>query len=107
MVHRSPFDGAKITRHGRRHAEAMLDSAFLIFEAREPTAGELADLAAAADAFGHGRYEIAVVLAQAALEGRSSARSAWLPVMPRTLDDIRTTVVMAAQARSGGARESI
>ncbi len=107
MVHRSPFDGAKFTRHGRRHAEAMLDAAFLVFEAREPTAAELADLAAAADAFGLGRYEITVVLTQAAIEGRSSARSAWLPVMPRTLDDIRTTVVMAAQARSGGARESV
>ena len=104
MVHRSPFDGATIARHGRRHAEAMLDSAFLVFEAREPTAAELADLAA--DAFGIGRYEIAIVLAQAAIEGRSTPRSAWLPVMPRTLDDIRTTVVMAAQARSAGARES-
>ncbi len=107
MVHRSPFDGAKITRYGRRHAAAMLDSAFLVFEAREPTAAELADLAAAADAFGIGRYEIAIALAQAAIEGRSRERSTWLPVMPRTLDDIRTTVVMAAQARSGGARESV
>ena len=107
MVHRSPFDGAKITRYGRRHAEAMLDSAFLVFEAREPRAAELADLAAAADAFGLGRYEIAVVLTQAAIEGRSTSRSDWLPAMPRSLDDIRTTVVMAAQARSGGARESV
>jgi hypothetical protein len=107
MVHRSPFDGAKIARHGRRYAEAVLDSAFLVFEAREPTADELADLAAAADAFGHGRYEIAIALAQAALEGRSRARSHWLPMMPRSLDDIRATVVMAAQARSGGAREII
>lgn len=107
MVHRSPFDGARIARHSRRHAEAMLDSAFLVFEAREPTTAELADLAAAADAFGLGRYEVAIVLAQAALEGRSRDRSTWLPVMPRTLDDIRTTVVMAAQARSGGARENV
>lgn len=107
MVHRSPFDGARIARHSRRHAEAMLDSAFLVFEAREPTAAELADLAAAADAFGIGRYEIAVALVQAAIEGRSRERSTWLPLMPRTLDDIRTTVVMAAQARAGGARESV
>lgn len=105
MLHRSPFDDAKITRYSRRHAEVMLDSALLIFDAREPTAGELADLAAAADAFGLGRFEIAVVLAQAAIEGRSRRRSAWLPTMPRTLDDIRATVVMAMQARPGGARE--
>lgn len=101
---RSPFDGARIARHGRRHAEAMLDAALLVFEAREPTAAELADLADAADAFGRGRYEVAIVLAQAAIEGRSRTRSQWLPVMPRSLDDVRA---MAAQARAAGANQNI
>ena len=107
MRHRSPFDSAKITRHGRRHAEATLDAAFLVFEAREPTVDELADLADAADAFGRGRYEIAIALAQAAIEGRSRARSQWLPTMPHSLDDIRSIVAMAVQARAAGAHQTL
>lgn len=107
MLHRSPFDGARITRQGRRYAEAMLESAFLVFEAREPTADELADLADAADAFGRGRYDVAVVLTMAAIEGRSRSRSAWLPAMPCNLDDVRAMVAAAAQARAAGAYQSL
>lgn len=107
MLHRSPFEGAKIARHGRRYAEAMLESAFLVFEAREPTADELADLADAADAFGRGRYDMAAILTQAAIEGRSRSRSAWLPTMTRSLDDVRAMVAAAAQARAAGAYQSL
>jgi len=107
MLHRSPFDGARITRHGRRHAEALLESAFLVFEAREPTAAELADLADAADAFGRGRYDIAIILTEAAIEGRSRARSAWLPTMTRGLDDVRAMVAAATQASAAGASQNI
>ncbi len=100
MLHRSPLDRAKFTRHGRRHAEAMFEAAFLIFEAREPTTAELADLTDAADAFGRGRYEMAIVLAQAAIEGRSRARSSWLPTMTRSIADVRVMLTAAAQARA-------
>lgn len=107
MLHRSPFDGARFTRHGRRHAEALLETAFLVFEARAPTAAQLADLADAADAFGCGRYDIAINLTEAAIEGRSRARSAWLPTMTRSLDDVRAMLAAAAQARGAGADRNI
>jgi hypothetical protein len=107
MAHRSPFEGARIARHGRRHAEAVFEAAFLVFEAREPTADELADLADAADAFGCGRYEAAIALATAAIEGRSRARSLWLPTMTRRLDDVRAMVAAASQVGAAGVYQRI
>ncbi len=107
MLHRSPFDGAKFSRHGRRHTEALLDAAFLILEARKPTAAELADLTEAVDAFGRGRYESAVNLARAAIAGRSRERSAWHPAMTRSLDDVRLMLTAIAQARAAGSHPGI
>lgn len=99
----TPFKDARIERHGRRHAEAMIEAAFLVFEARQPTEAELADLAGALDALRTAQFGAAIVLAGAAIEGRSKpCKAARAPVMARNLADLKAMAGEMARAGAAG-----
>jgi hypothetical protein len=103
MEQSTPFKDARIERHGRRHAEAMIEAAFLVFDARQPTDAELSDLADALDALRTAQFRAAIVLAGAAIEGRSKPRkAARAPMMARNLADLKAMAIEMARDGAAG-----
>jgi hypothetical protein len=103
MERSSPFKEAKVARHGRRHAEATIEAALLVFEARQPSEAELADLADALDALTSGQFRVAIVLAEAAVGGRSRLRTAIRPpTMARSLAALKSFAAALAQRGAAG-----
>jgi hypothetical protein len=105
MAGRDFFAEAQIRRfsQGRKHAETAIELAIMACEAQETTEAQLADLADAVDAFKSGQHAVAVVLAEAAIEGRHKTRTAIRPqTMARSLADLKAILAEIAQQGAAG-----
>jgi hypothetical protein len=84
----------------QRHAEITVQTALLVCEAGSASVAQIGDLADAVDALRDRQYRVAVILAEAAIEGRNRVRTAQRPDgMVRTLAEIRCAL-MKIQAQN-------
>ena len=105
MANHDFFAEAHIRRfsQSRKHAETAIELALLVCEACNATEAQMADLADAVDALKSGQYPIAVVLAEAAIEGRHKTRTAIRPMtMARSIFDLKAMMAEMAMAGAAG-----
>lgn len=76
----NPFANARIERyaHSRQHAQTVVETALLVCDVGASDS-QLTDLAAAVDALRSSQFQVATILAEAAIEGRTRVRTVVRP----------------------------